>query len=159
MEDLQHTHQVASELHQQRLCTGTGQDVLQLFTTLYYAFVTLRTTHPSSPAKAHSIPGNDVSPLPAISSHALDGDFITSHYISSTANVNFLSLALAPASSLLHSGGTTIPDPETLHKQNKRQERRQAKLTEAPSYQKEDFWFGCPLCPRRFIRSGVINHL
>jgi len=56
MENLQRTRQVASELRQQRLCTGTGQDVLQLFTTLYYAFVALRTTHPSSPAKAIQFP-------------------------------------------------------------------------------------------------------
>jgi len=166
MENLQRTRQVASELRQQRLCTGTGQDVLQLFTTLYYAFVALRTTHPSSPAKAHSIPGHDADcspPLPAISSHALDGDSITSHpHVGSTAGADFSSFAtgdLAPTSSLPHSGGTAIPDPKTLHKQNKRRERRRAKLTEAPSYQQEDFGFGCPLCPRRFIRSGVINHL
>jgi hypothetical protein len=163
MENLQCTRQVASELRQQRLCTGTGQDVLQLFTTLYYAFVALRTTRPSSPAKAHSIPDHDVSSLPTISSHALDGDFIASDsHISSTADVDFSSLAtsdLEPTLSLPHSGGTAIPDPKTLHKQNKRWEKRRAKLTKARSYQKENFGFGCPLCPRRFIRSGVINHL
>ena len=157
MENLQRTRQVASELRQQRLCTSTGQDVLQLLTTLYYAFVALRTTRPSSPANAHSIPDHDVSPLPTISSHTLDGASE-----SSTADVDFSSLAtsdLEPTSSPPHSGGTAIPDPKTLHKQNKRRERRRAKLTKAPSYQKEDFGFGCPLCPRRFIRSGLINHL
>jgi hypothetical protein len=160
MENLQRTRQVASELRQQRLCTSTGQDVLQLFTTLYYAFVALRTIRPSSPAKAHSIPDHDVSPLPTISSHTLD-DASESH-ISSTADVDFSSLAtsdLEPTSSLPHSGGTAIPDPKTLHKRNKNREKRRAKLTKAPSYQKEDFGFGCPLCPRRFIRSGLINHL
>jgi hypothetical protein len=125
--------------------------------------VALRTIQPSSSANAVEFPAHDVSPLPAISSHVLDDDSITSHsHISSTADVDFSSLAtgdLAPTSSLPYSGGTAIVDPKTLHKRNKRRERRQAKLTEAPSYQKEDFGLGCPLCPRRFIRSGVINHL
>lgn len=163
MENLQRTRQVASELRQQRLCTSTGQDVLQLFTMLYYAFVALRMTRPSFPSKAHSIPDHDVSPLPTISNHALGGDFIASDsHISLSADVDFSSLAtndLEPTSSLSHNGDTAVPDLKTLHKQNKRREKRRAKLTEARSYQKEDFGFGCPLCPRRLIRSGLINHL
>ncbi len=176
MENLKYTLQVASELHLERLCSSTGQDVLQLFTTLYYAFVALRTIQPSSPFTAHAIPNNNVdhsSPMAidldlpftaTVRSHAFGGDSITHSHIGSTAGVDFslpevATGGSAPTLSHPHGGGITMPDPKMLHKQQKRREKRRAKLTEAPSHQKKGFGFGCPLCPRRFIRSGVINHL
>ena len=175
MENLTYTLQVVSELHLERLCSSTGQDVLQLFTTLYYAFLALCTIQPSSPLMAHAIPNNNIdhsSPMAidldlpftaTVWSHTFGGDSITHLHIGSTAGVNFSLPEVATGGSaptLSHPhGGITMPESKMLHKQQKRWERRCAKLTKVPSHQKKDFVFDCPLCPRRFIWSSIINHL
>jgi hypothetical protein len=128
--NLKRTRQVASELRLQRLCTGSGQDVLQLSTTLYYGFMALRAIQPSS-----SVPSPDYDSSPMVTDDL-------------TATVNHP-----------HGPTPTTLDLRTQHQRDKRRIRRHEQLTEAPPHQKDDFGFLCPLCPRRFNRSGVINHL
>ena len=142
VENLQRTRQLVGEFRLQRLQTGWGQDVLQFFPTLLFAFMALRV----------------LCSVVTISSRLL------------TPEVNYpvdypMPMDCSPASTS-HShaceGNIAAPDSKTPSKKERNREKgrakRQALLTTEGPYQ-PGFNFSCPICPRKFTRGGVIDHL
>ena len=159
--NLKETCRVASELRLQRLCTGHGQDVLQLSTTLYYSVIALRTLSAGGAAGGRLMPDDecsssedrsslmDVDDLPDTNSFAHDHDLNTpDNSIDVPATVNHS-----------RSNGPTTTHPKTLRKREKNRMGRLDKAKKARSHQSPEFCFRCELCPRKLTRSGLIDHL
>ena len=141
IENLQRTRQLVGEFRLQRLQTDWGQDVLQFFTTLLFAFMALRILRSTvTTCSRLQTPEVDYSPdFPM----AMDGS------PTSTSHACEDNLA--------------APDAKALSKKERNREKarikRQALLTKEAPYQPPGFNFSCPICPRKFTRVGVIDHL
>jgi hypothetical protein len=171
MYNLKETHRVASELRLQRLCTGHGQDVLQLFTTLYYSVIALRTFQSASSAggaaRGHSMPDDECSSSPEIEDGSslmdIDGlptniSFAYDHDLGTPGGSETRDDGPATANQL-PSNGPTTPHPKVLRKREKNRMGRLKQAKVARSHQGPEFRFHCSLCPRKLTRSGLIDHL
>jgi hypothetical protein len=169
--NLKETCRVADELRLQRLCSGHGQDVLQLFSTLYYSVIALRafqsTLSAGEAANTHSMPDDecsssmeieegsslmDIDGLPATVSFA-PGHGLNTPDSSEPEDDVGLTANHSP------SNGPMTPHPKTLRKREKNRMGRLKKAMAARSYQGPEFHFHCELCPRKFTRSGLVDHL
>jgi hypothetical protein len=141
IENLQRTCQLVGEFHLQCLQTDWGQDVLQFFTTLLFAFMALCTLHSNVTTCSwlQTPEVNYSSDFPM----AMDGS------LTSTSHACEDNLA--------------APDAKALSKKERNMEKarikRQALPTKEAPYQPPSFNFSCPIYPRKFTRVGVIDHL
>lgn len=167
VENLKQTLQVASELRLQRLCTGHGQDVLQLLPTVYYTILALRELQ--SKVFTGRLRSDNYSPsmtadnlLTTRLSHDSSMQHSAHTDISATSNSNDDDAYTTPTPVNYLNGPTTV-HPKTLRKREKNRIKRLTRATEACPYKGPslglEFRFACPLCPRAFIRCGIIDHL
>ena len=137
--NLQRTHQLLAEFREHRLLTNSGDDVLQFYTVLWYAFLWLSKQQWTLNSQAGP-PAGDVE-TPDIE----------------MSNVGNLDLSISDNSSSF-AASPGAPLTKAQKKSNKFKMRRKAALIK-PRAEKPDQQLLCPMCPRKFHRNGLVNHM
>ena len=169
MPNLNRTHRLVSEFRMQRLADGAGDDVLQFYTMLWYAWVSLSSRY------------KFLSPGGPLDTDMDCGDLSTPILIELPAMIAVDALPVATAipsladntpSSSVSSASATLPVDDPLGKMSRQKERQQERnrnrrhrkhrtnLTAArptpPGYDLECL---SPTCERRLNQLGLLDHM
>jgi len=146
IENLAATYRLVGEFREHRLSQRTGDDVLQLFVTLWFAWMWL-----SRQPMASTIP---ISEGPSGTEEMLVDD-------EDVQMAEGKSFAAGPMGSAHPSTGHAEVAPALTKAQRSRAKNQAKRKTAAVSERepKPSHKFTCPLCPGTFNRNGLINHL
>jgi hypothetical protein len=168
--NLKRSRRLVSELRMQRLADGVGDDVLQLYTTLWYAWVALSSLYKSFPsgeppdadmAYGDNFPTPLSTELPAMlvdkvpSTSTIVGDQLLEDAISNPTDSTF-------ALSATHIGGQTARRQQRQLERNKRRRNRKHQdflLAARPP--RPGFDLECPssVCERKLNQLGLLDHV
>jgi hypothetical protein len=124
------TLQVARELREHRLATQSGDDVLQYHTLLWYAYVWL--------AKQY-------------------GDLLTPQPLASTPSGNSSTSDIEMDVDPMDADTANVLSKAQRKTENARNRRKAAAVM--PRAEKVGHDCLCPICPGKFSRTGLVNHL
>jgi hypothetical protein len=180
MPNLNRTHRLVSELRMQRLADGAGDDVLQFYTMLWYAWVSLSSRYKfllsgePSDTDTNMDHGDDFpTSIPIKIPVILDVD---THPVATTIPTAIPSLADNASLSLSSSVSTTLSvddDPGKMSRQKERQKERQIKRNRGRRSRKHQVYLTMarptlpgynleclsPTCERRLNQLGLLDHM
>ena len=137
------TQKLRSEFHEHRLATNSGDDVLQLHNILWWACVWLS----EQPWSLVTVEANNPTEDPPMAD--VDEDIVM--------------VDISGSSSIDTSSSTPVQGVDlrtaAQRKLAKYNQRRKEKLLRRGGKVNTEHKEGCPICPRKFHRNGVINHL
>jgi hypothetical protein len=160
IQHLDQIEQLIVEFREQRLASGHGEDVLQFYTMLWYAWLSLRQLREKVPAG---------KPLGAVLDSSIDEDISMAEpgdglgSSNSSSNLVHGSSSAAPVDSRFpaahnqHNGAAAATSKRVWQKQKNKANKR-AKVTGARPYNPVTE-FPCPFCSRILGRSGLIDHV
>jgi len=157
--NIRQTRQLIPEFRLHRLATGWGDDVLQFYATLWYAWKSLFRMRPSL---AFAPPNPDPSGI-SIGGQAAS---ISSPFNLTAVNDIPLSSVTAPSiplSAVLHCEHTQASNlsSATPPRRQSRKEKNLARRAHAVAQRPSKPWhiYTCPICLRKLNRNGFIDHL
>jgi hypothetical protein len=160
IDTLSHSERLISEFREQRLSTGSGDDVLQLYNTLWHLWMSLSQ---QTPLVRDSI---NIADYDSAGSHAMNdlihsglGDLTPAFDSSSDLVMDDLASSsfLGPNHMQGENPADATPSASVLRRRAKnRASKLQRKLAQ-PSL--PEHRFTCLLCPRKFHRGGFFDHL
>lgn len=140
------------EFWQQRLLTGFGDDVLQLYQTLWYAWTWL-SRQSISPSTDNNVHDSHENTCPRVDQEMADVDSIDAGANSETSYP--MDCFCTSTMGQLDSPHLTKVQHRIEYNRKKRQERKFGERVIKPGVDA----IGCPLCRGRFNRSGLVTHL
>ena len=137
--NLRRTQERVSEFREHRLATNSGDDVLQFYTVLWYAFLWLSRQQWTLNSKADCSAGD---------AEMVDFEMPNLENLGISASGGPSSVATSPSA----------PLTKAQKKSQKFNQRRKAALVK-PRPEKAHHCLTCPMCSRKFHRNGLINHM
>lgn len=157
VESLEATEHLVREFRQQRLATGSGDDVLQLYKTLWYAWTWLSEQEISPPVQPNT---NDSAG--GARCYIQDDNIASDTFAPADPSVNpetsrpMDNLWPSPAS---HEACHSFSKTQRQTERNRRKRRLQVYAKREVKPQAGQEVVRCPLCVGTFNRNGLINHL